>query len=283
VQSVESVVSIVCSCYSVLTEYNRTVVAFSDTFTKTMENNKLLDILRELGLSENESRTYLSLISLGPSTVLKISKASGINRTSLYSMIDALKQKGLISIDIKGFKKLLVAESPEKLEVVLEDRKRLFKKNLPDFMSLYNSKGEAGFLRYHEGLESIKSVYESMLRDIKPGEDYLIVSDAARQVALDRKYFMDFIERRGKLPIKVRMLMQDSEDARYLKQYEQNFNYKAKLLPAGTSLSTNLVVIPERILIHQTIDPVIGIVIENKSAIKMHQEMFEIMWRAIPE
>ena len=102
-------------------------------------------------------------------------------------------------------------------------------------------------------------------------------------MALDRKYFMDFIERRGKLPIKVRMLLQNSEDARYLKQYEQNFNYKAKILPTGTNLSTNLVVIPERILIHQTIDPVIGIVIENKSAIKMHQEMFEIMWKAIPE
>ena len=32
-----------------------------------------------------------------------------------YSVIDSLKEKGLVRVEIKGFKSIFVAESPEKL------------------------------------------------------------------------------------------------------------------------------------------------------------------------
>ena len=248
-----------------------------------MEKNHYIDILKEIGLSEHESVVYFTMVSLGPSTILKIARASEVKRTTIYSIVDSLKEKGLVRIDLKGFKSLFVAESPEKLEIVLENRKNKFKKHLGDFLEIYNKGGGETLIKIYEGLEAIKNVYEGLINDIKPNEDYLIISDAKQWFALDRDYFINFTERRGKLPIKIRILLQDSEDATFMKKYEQNFNYKVKILPKNTKLTTNLIVTPQKAVIHQLGQPVMAIVIENKNTIKMHQELFEVMWNSIKE
>jgi sugar-specific transcriptional regulator TrmB len=71
-----------------------------------MQNTKLTKILTDLGLSEHEALVYLANISLGPTTILKIAQAAEIKRTTVYAVIESLKTKGLINVQIKGFKKL---------------------------------------------------------------------------------------------------------------------------------------------------------------------------------
>ena len=248
-----------------------------------MENNHYIEILKEIGLSEHESAVYFTMVSLGSSPVLKIARTSGVKRTTIYSVIDSLKEKGLVRVELKGLKSLFVAESPKKLEGILEQRKNKFKKNLLDFMQIYNKGGGESLIKIYEGLEAVKSVYEGLINDVKPGDDYLIISDAERWFALDRDYFMDFTERRAKLPIKIRMLIQDNADAEYLSKYQRNFNYTTRILPKETKLTTNLVVTPQKAVVHQLVPPIMAIVIENKNIIKMHQEMFEVVWKAMEE
>lgn len=246
-----------------------------------MKTTKLESILINLGLTENEANVYLASLSLGPATILKISQAGNIKRTTVYSVIESLKKKGLMRIELKGWKKLYTAENPEKLEFILEEKKNQLASSLPEFMSLYNLKGGESFIKYYEGLQAVKSVYESLLRDIRPHEDYMIVSDQSKWQELDPKYFLKFLERRAKLNINIRLLLQDSEVARKVQKIQATYNEKIKILPKGTSLVTNLVVIPKRVVIHQLTPPIMAMVIENKSIIKMHQQFFEIMWQSI--
>ncbi|MAG12334.1 hypothetical protein CL630_00800 [bacterium] len=244
-----------------------------------MRNNNLITILNDLGLSENESQVYLSALSLGPTTIQKIARTAEIKRTTVYTVVESLKKRGLVSIDVKGFKKLYVAESPEKLDRIIEERHQQLHKQLPEFMSLYNLQGGESFIKYYEGKEGVKSVYESMIRDIKPGEKYMVMANASKVFDLYGKWFYNFIERRAKLNINIRMLFQDDDLARDHKKYEKNYNHTIKFLPKDTKLITNLVVTPQRVLIHQLNQPIIGIVIENKSVIQMHQQTFELLWK----
>ncbi len=266
-------------CYN---NHNNNVVDNLDILTE-MKENKLKNLLIELGLNENEAVIYLVSLSLGHSTILKISQAAEIKRTTVYSIVDSLKQKGLMNIELKGWKKLYVAQNPEKLYSTLEAKRELLKDSLPEFSALYNLKGGENFIKYYEGLESVKSVYESMIRDIKPRENYMVVTDQERWFNLDREYFSDFMQRRAKLNTNIRLLFQNSEVAREFKKKEQIYNEKIKILPQETELTTNLVIIPRRVLIHQLTHPIIGIVIENRSVIQMHKEMFEIIWNSIKE
>lgn len=248
-----------------------------------MYNNQMFGTLVSLGLNENEAKVYLSALSLGPTTVLNIAKSAEIKRTTVYSVIECLKLKGLIVVEIKGFKKKFVAENPEKLETILDNRKNLLAKTLPEFAALYNLKGSEGSIKYYEGVEGVKSVYESLLKDIRYKENYLVISHLEPWLKLDGQFFTDFIKRRAKLNINIRMLLQDSSIAREYKKRERNFNERIKILPNNTSLITNLVIIPKKIVIHQLVPPIMAIVIENQSVVKMHQQLFEIMWNFISE
>ena len=256
---------------------------FLQKSTYLMKTNKLTDILKEIGLSENEANVYSSLLSLGPATVLNISKTSEIKRTTVYSVLESLKQKGLVNLELQGFKQLYAAENPSKLEHVLESRKEKFKDSLPEFMALYSLKGGESFIKYYEGLEGVKSVYESLIRDIKPHENYSVIGSQKDWHDLDEDYFQDFIERRAKLNINIRLLLTESEIAKEHKKFERNYNEHIKFLPENTSLTTNMVVTPQKIVIQQLTQPIMAIVIENKSIVKMHQELFEVMWNSIPE
>jgi len=243
--------------------------------------NKLTNILTDLGLTDNEAKTYFASLSLGPTTILKIAQAAELKRTTVYSVVETLKQKGLIRMEIKGFKKLFVAENPEKLESIIESRKEKLQNTLPEFAALYNLKGGESFIKYYEGLESIKTIYEGLIKDIKPRQDYLVISDQKKWYDIDPNYFQNFTEKRAKLNIKIRLLLQDSKIAREHQKNQKNYNETVKILPTDTTLTTNLVITPQRTMIHQLTPPMIAIVIENKSIIKMNQEFFEIMWRSI--
>lgn len=248
-----------------------------------MENVQFIEILTQLGLSENEAKVYFSSLSLGPTTILKIAETAEIKRTTAYSVIESLQHKGLMRIDLKGWKKLFVAEPPENLENILEARKEKFQKLLPEFSALYNLKGGESFIKYYEGLEGIKSVYESLIKDARPHDFYLILSHIKQWMELDKTYFEDFIQRRAEIKLDIRALFQDSDVARELQKNQVRYREQIKLLPLSTSLTTNLVITPTRVVIHQLAPPVLAIVIENKSVIQMHKEMFEIMWQSLPQ
>jgi sugar-specific transcriptional regulator TrmB len=246
-----------------------------------MLDEHLLGILLELGLNEKEAKVYLASLSLGPTAVLQISGVCGIKRSSIYPIMERLKRLGLMVEQIRGLKTFYQAEPPEKLELVLEERKAKFKNSLPDFSKLYNLQGQHNIIKRYDGIQAIKSVYEDLLLKIKPHQDYLIISDQSKWVALDEKYFSDFARRRAKLPINIRMLQIDTPVARWYKKYEANFNFKIKFLPKNTELVTNLVIIPEMLVIHQLTPPVMAMVIDNKSAIQLHQQLFEIIWNTL--
>lgn len=248
-----------------------------------MKNSYLIDLLKDLGLSEHESKIYLASLSLGSSTVLKIARAAEVKRTTVYDVIGSLSHKGLMRIDIKGLKKVYTPENPEKLEAVLDSRRTKLRNFLPEFASLYNLKGGESFIKYYEGLEGVKTVYDGVLKDIRPHDFYFFISDMNQWYKIDEEYFEDFIQRRATIPLEIRGLTQDSLVARKLQRSKPIYKASVKILSKQTNLTTNLVVTPQKVVIHQLTHPIRAIVIENQSIIQMHREMFEIMWNSIAD
>src|SRR3989344_2896150 len=246
-----------------------------------MATNKFIPTLIDLGLTEKEASVYLMALSIGPTTILKIAQAAGLKRTTVYSVMETLKQKGLMGVEVRGWKELYIALDPAAVKQVLKKRENQYIAILPELTAMYNLRGGGSFLKYYEGLEGVKNVYEQLLRDVQPGSDYLIISDIATWLKADEKFFSDFANRRAQLPIKTRMLFQDSADARRYKKFEKNLNADIKLLPSDTKLVTNAVIIPQRLVIHQMIPPIMATVIENESTIQMQRQLFEVIWDSI--
>lgn len=247
------------------------------------KNEKLHEILLDLGLSSNESGVYLASLSLGSNTILSISKLSGIRRTTVYSVVNTLKNKGLMHETPKGFKTLYTAENPNKLESILENKKSSLKKILPEFNALYNLKGGDSTIKHYEGLEAIKNIYENTLESLNPGDDYLVISDIDKFLNMDPKYFEKYVEKRVKQPLKVRAIAIDSDKSRYMKKYAQNMNHEIKILPKNTKLSVDLMILPHKVTIFNLEEPLSAVSIENPAMVKMHKEIFKILWQTLSD
>ncbi|OHB24059.1 MAG: hypothetical protein A2542_00420 [Parcubacteria group bacterium RIFOXYD2_FULL_52_8] len=169
------------------------------------------------------------------------------------------------------------------MEDVLDERKKVLTKHMGDFTTIFNLRAGEGTLRYYESLEAVKGVYDDILKDVRPGDYYCVIGDVERLLELDQKFFAGFLERRSGKDLDIRLLYTDSERARYGKQFARNCNQQVKILPEGTRLTTSLVITPQKIVINQYETPFSCIVIQTKSAIQMQKEVFEVMWRSIPE
>src|SRR3989344_1097105 len=122
----------------------------------------MFEKLKNLGLSENEAKVYMAMLELGPSVVVEISRKSQINRPTTYVQIESLKKKGLVSTQTKGKKQYFIAESPDKLELLIdselktiEDRKSELNNFLPELLNLFNTSGQRPHVKFFEGKEGV--------------------------------------------------------------------------------------------------------------------------------
>jgi sugar-specific transcriptional regulator TrmB len=241
-----------------------------------------LKTLEEFGLSNEEARIYMAGISLGPTTMLKLAQTAEIQRTSAYRVVESLRQKGLIKIELKGFKHLYAAESPYNLKQILESKLLQMTDLLPALLQVYNKQGKDTLIKYYEGIEGVKGVYETILRETRRGEPYFVISSHQEWYELDQKWFEGFSERRNRERFDFKFLLLDSEPARLLKQREDNFGIKVKILPSSLDFTSILILTKDRIWIHNLELPIEGLVIENKDMISMLLQVFNIMWEGIP-
>lgn len=100
-----------------------------DDFPTKMYDFPMIDtLLKDLGLHEKQIRTYLTLYERGKTTPADLSVATGINRTTTYTIAKELIEKGLVANDLGSKKHYLVALPPESLAAMVKKEETELKK-----------------------------------------------------------------------------------------------------------------------------------------------------------
>ncbi len=119
--------------------------------------------LENAGLSEKEARVYLAVLELGESSIQRIALKARIKRTTVYDVLDALKEKGLLASTLKGQHRKFFIEDPRGVLRMLDGKKRAVESIIPDLLSraaLFDRKPR---VRFFEGKECVKEVYHNIL------------------------------------------------------------------------------------------------------------------------
>jgi len=130
----------------------------------------MYEVFKQFGFDEEESKIYMALLELGPSTVTQITKRAGITRTLGYIVLDKLGGWGLITRVNDGGKKLkYVAENPRNFVQYVKNKKNTWKRKLdsaekllPELLSAYKIE-EKPTLRYQEGVKGVINIFEESL------------------------------------------------------------------------------------------------------------------------
>ena len=244
--------------------------------------NKAITGLIELGLSEKEAQLYQSSLKIGPATAQLLALESGLKRATVYGCIASLVEKGLFHVEIKGVKKLFIVEPPEKLALLLDRKKQVLSSILPQLTQDYlHSSPPINAIKIYHGLSGIKLLYDNILEKLKPGDEYLVISDQKKWHALDPDYFEAFIKKRAALDLKTKLILQNNEHARSYQNTAAVYNAKIKLLPEKMNLNTNMVIFSYHVLIVQTVEPFLAILIENQNVSEMNKVLFNTIWELL--
>lgn len=91
-------------------------------------------ILEQLGFHKSEAEVYLAILKLGKSNPASIAKITGINRTTVYSIVEKLIKKGVITRDLAEDTTSILALAPSDLNMLaqreekkVEEKKQLIK------------------------------------------------------------------------------------------------------------------------------------------------------------
>lgn len=255
----------------------------------------MLDELKKIGLSENESRAYLALLELGPATAQEISKKSGIKRATTYVQLETLTKLGLVTSFEKAPKNKNGAnktffriEDPEHLAKIIEreqklasERDRALKEILPELGRLYLSSGERPRVRFFEGIEGVKTMLKETFK-IKPEEKEVVAIISLDEfLELFPQLSDEYTPERVRRGIKSRVIYTSSHgpilkefDAKLLR--ESRFLLKEKL-PFASDI--NVYGNEVAISVVKGTRP-FGVILESKEIADSVRALFNLLWES---
>ena len=169
-----------------------------------MSNNMHEELLRELGLTQNESKVYEALLLLGESSVQEISGKSKVHRRNVYDALKKLMEKGLVSEFFIKKEKNFKSVNPDRLLVLIKEKEEKLNSALPDLQKIFQSKQEKEEAYFYRGIEGFKNYFQDIL---KTKETVYFIGAKAFWLDERLQHFSPHFEReRKKLKIKFKHL-----------------------------------------------------------------------------
>jgi len=247
-------------------------------------NKLLIKQLQKLGLAEKEAKLYVFLVASKPLSPLEISNKTNLNRTTIYRLVEKLKNKNLLDetetswgkkIKIKPFENLL--EKINKKEEKIQLQKQLFPKVLSTVSKLtFNPEFDFEIKNYKK-TSGLRQIYWNML---KAKKEILIFGYKTRNESIGKKFAEKTRIEQIRKKIYTYEIENPQKDESYTDIRQWNKFYKSVQIPES------ILKIRQQIIIYNDIIAIInfrendkiGIEIKNSSLAETFKQIFWKYW-----
>lgn len=227
--------------------------------------------LKEIGLSNTESKVYLTLLKLGEANVSEISKSSGLHRTNIYDDIEKLKERGLISYVFKGKKQFLRASDPETLISYLKEKEESIAKLIPELKEIQSNISEKVVVEIFKGEKGM----ENVLKEILIKKEKVIGYSISGQL---RKYLPEFSEYYFREQIKHKIIHEFIYTSGVVKPPSRY--YQIKYLPKEFE-NTTINLCYGDVILNLIWEPeLVAIKIKSKQLADNFRKHFSLLWKS---
>ena len=235
-------------------------------------------VLQELGLTDKEINTYLKLIELGKTSVQRLSEITGINRVTLYSILESLIKKGMAGSTIIESSKHFYTIDPDKILEQLEERKKRFKEIIPILKEKIQTIGLKPEVQFYEGVKGIIAVESDVLNTKK---EFFAYGSFDIYNKILKYTGISFRKKRIAKKLKVTAITDSSAVHHELFEKEEYQKYSKLIIleslrnmPSWTYIYNNKVAI----ISFEKENPNI-IVIDSKPVYEKEKMVFELLWK----
>lgn len=232
--------------------------------------SKIFEILKDLGFEEREIKIYITLIRLGDSPALKISKETGIDRTTTYDILERLIGKGIVSSYIKNKSKHFCALVPDRLLHYFKEKYSSLENILPELKKISNQTPEIVKCELFYGKEGLKSVGKDIVDNTK---EYRVIGIRKEYEEILGYFNEQAIIKLDQFKAKEIAIVEKNAKFKKLKDGEYKYLDKKILSPITTLIYKNKVVF----FIWK--EPYFAVSIENRELAKAQIEYFNLLWK----
>lgn len=237
--------------------------------------------LEEIGLTEGESKVYLSLLRLGSSTIGKIIKEAQVSNSKIYDILDRLNKKGLVGISLINNVRHFEAKNPSVMNELIakkEETIKKLKKNLPRMQEMYKYAEPIQEAEILQGIAGIKTFNEIVLSKLEKGDVFYILGAPREANDLLGAYFQDWHERRVRKGVGCKILY--NWDAKDLAEKRSKTPLtEVRFLPAHIKTPALVDIGKDYVATLLFGERPLCIVIKNKKIYESYRTYFEILWK----
>ncbi len=240
---------------------------------------EIKEILRQFGMEDKKAEVYLATLEMGGVTAYSLAKKVGLKRPTVYDIVNQLMKEGLIYKSIKGNVKYFSPADPEILIKKIKEKEERINSIMPSLQNLYNSPKEKPLIRYFEGKEGIKEMWEDSLKSLKKGDEILayVGEDTLKNL---QKYSDNYIKRRVSKSIRLRGIYKDSPAIRkYMENNAQQLREVIILNEKDFPISNETNIYKNKIAIASYGTEMFGMIIESAEIARSQKAIFELAWR----
>ena len=235
-----------------------------------------LSVVKNIGLTEKEAKVYLACLELGSSNVAHIAQHARINRVTAYDILEKLLKKGMVNFLTQRGSRFYDATDPHMIASEMKRRAFDFRRALPDLRRL---RGDAIHprIRYFEGLDGIKAIYEETLAS---KTEILNYSNSKEIRDHWKNYDEEYVAKRVKRKIYLRGIAPADEHGAWVHERDKVCFREIRLVPVKEFTFTNEInIYDDKVAIISYKDkPLIGMIIESLEIANTQRDIFKMAW-----
>lgn len=235
-------------------------------------------ILENLGLTQSEVKTYLTLLEIGSCTAGTVLEKSGLQNSVLHRALNSLIEKGLITYILEGRRKVYQATDPEYFYTHLDEKRRMFEELLPSLKQRQLASKTRETATIYKGKRGITEIYTALVRTT--GKEYNTFGGGAPCVELmGESWWLNIHRKRIAEKLPSRQVFDDT-----VRKVGKNIaalpQSSVRFLAAEFAQFQETVIVGESVGICIFTQRPYGILIKDASVAEGYRKHFEVLWQA---
>ncbi|MBU1152049.1 hypothetical protein KJ632_04475 [Patescibacteria group bacterium] len=253
-----------------------------------MDIEKVKKVLEGIGLDEEEALIYLASLELGPQPASIIARKAGLKRGQTYNKLALLIKRGIIQEYTEKKIRMFSCLPPENLISILEhnqqqieNQKKKLTEIVPLLMKMQTPLVNQPKIKYFQGIEGIKEIYEDTIREQQPIYAFGDFDYIFKDEELNDWIWNNYAKTRSEKGVNYLGIINKSKLSDKAHKARDIHKRKMKMLE-NIDLPVEINIYGDKVSITSAYYDIAGLIIEDGHIADTFRNLHKAMWELLP-
>jgi sugar-specific transcriptional regulator TrmB len=219
----------------------------------------------------------MAALELGGASISEVAARAGLGRTTAYSVIERLRDAGLVQISAQADKRFVIPEEPRVMLQRIEAQRNALTELMPELLSLYNVSQSKPAIRFYEGSEGVLTVlYDTLTARTKKLRGILSMGELLESPG--QAMMEAYIKQRVEKGISLSVLRSSMRDTDSLWPTDTASLRELRHAPPEFLLAMTTYVYDDKVAIISSKRENYGLIIESRDFALLFASLFDGLW-----